>query len=353
MKSGAEGKHGCGQSDGTDWEAFGVVHCVFLFCFIDQNQDGHRQDHSKLHAQRDRAEGMATGLFRELARAPDTHQRQPDAASGEQPLAADADRCLGHPGTARHAVAGAKEIAVKGKVIGNGLGLHHAEEMHAGTRPTSDRHDAVGLAMQGGGRWRAVLGAGADGIAAEIVRQVPADAAFDAQCGRGFDIAQAQTHGTNDISGKTGNDGARATIGLVLAIHGELKRRLVFQLVVPALEPGRADRVMDQVLRLFRQRPRANHAECDLARIEDFAIRLGFVFSLVPRQAQVEQSGIGPVIGDQVRPGEVLRREHGLAESDHHVVCLCRTIRIGPECGVHEADELRLQPDGRRQALGP
>src|SRR3546814_14322042 len=97
------------------------------------------------------------------------------------------------------------------------------------------------------------------GVAAEIVRQVPAETLFQAHAGSGFDVSEA--HG---VAGDQVVPPARPDCPfgepLVLAFDGELDRRLVVPLVVPAEEAVATVNAVPQVLRFSGQRPEIGHA---------------------------------------------------------------------------------------------
>src|SRR3546814_3257198 len=96
------------------------------------------------------------------------------------------------------------------------------------------------------------------GVAAEIVRQVPAETPFQAHAGSGFDVSEA--HG---VAGDQVVPPARPDCPfgapLVLAFDGELDRRLVVQLVVPAEETVDPANAVHQVPRFTGKRPGPAH----------------------------------------------------------------------------------------------
>jgi len=95
---------------------------------------------------------------------------------------------------------------------------------------------------------------------------------------------------------------------LPATLIGELHRRLVLELRIPALGQGGIDDAMNEILRLMRKRCRANHAEAERCLIEH---RTG------PRHhadRAIEPAGIRPVIRRRIAQQLVGRRIHALAQ---------------------------------------
>ena len=63
------------------------------------------------------------------------------------------------------------------------LSLDHSEEVNTWPRSGGRRIGVAGVAADGGGRWRPILGTWPNRVAPEVVRQIPAYTRFNAKCG--------------------------------------------------------------------------------------------------------------------------------------------------------------------------
>jgi hypothetical protein len=194
-------------------------------------------------------------------------------------------------------------------------------------------------------RWP-VLGARADRVAAEIVRHVPAHAHFDADAGRGFDIAHTQAERPDRVQREAFDLRSGATAVAPLLFARQLQRRLVVELVVPALEAVDAFDVGHQILHLPCQRRRADGTQRQLARIQRLDLALHVESAVVPGQAGVQQSGIGPVVDDELAARRVRRGVHRLAELDDGVLQRCGALR------QYAGSRLRISAACRRSGRG-
>src|SRR5690606_41752818 len=82
---------------------------------------------------------------------------------------------------------------------------------------------------------RAVLGSRGDGVGAEIVRQVPAEAPFPTQGGRRLDGAEPKPSGRGLVHGPFATLTRKLTSIPDLAVRVHLEGLLVFQLMFPAM----------------------------------------------------------------------------------------------------------------------
>ena len=74
--------------------------------------------------------------------------------------------------------------------------------------------------------------------------------------------------------------------------------------------------------------------------------------SAIPRQAQVEQASVRPIVGNQIGARLVLGCVHRLAKANDEVL-RCRLVAgIAPEAGIGPADEAGVQTNRLWQALG-
>ena len=79
-----------------------------------------------------------------------------------------------------------------------------------------------------------------------------------------------------------------------------------------------------------------------LSRIERFRVCSRVMSAAVPGQTQVEQTGVGPVIEDQVGTASVARRVYRLAQAQHHILRPRHLIAVSPEIWIEMLDQRRL-----------
>lgn len=163
---------------------------------------------------------------------------------------------------------------------------------------------------------RGVLAGRAGRRAAEVIRQLPAEAHFAAGIEMGRHVAQRPAPMRNRVPAPTiGVDRSVARPAAHALVH-EVDQRLVVQLVVPALEFLVAQRVVDGVLRFLRERPRANHADLQLRGTQ---VR---VVTRVVAEAGEQDARVRAVVRNHVAAGVVGRGKDRLADREHHVLLI-------------------------------
>ena len=73
--------------------------------------------------------------------------------------------------------------------------------------------------------------------------------------------------------------------------------------------------------------------------------------SAIPRQAQVEQASVRPIVGNQIGTRLVLGCVHRLAKANDKVLRRCLGAGVSPELGISPTDETGVPTDRPGQAL--
>ncbi len=187
---------------------------------------------------------------------------------------------------------------------------------------------AIGTAAAGR---RSVLTGRAQRRAAEVVRQLPAEAHFTAEIGLGFQVADRSAVVADGVPTPAVGIDAGIARPAAHALMGQHEQRLVVQLVVPALEFLVAQHFVHGILHLLALCPRANHAQRQLGGLQAVAA------ARIETEVCDQYAGVRAVVLDQVPAAEIGRGEDALADAEDHVL-LFELARMQPfQVLVHPA----------------
>ena len=201
-----------------------------------------------------------------------------------------------------HAVAVAEGVAVQGDVADHPGRIGGGEQVPG---------PAAGLAAAGRGR---VLAGRAQRGAAEVVRQLPAEAHFTTEIRLGFQVADRAAVVADRIPAPAAGIHAGIARPAAHALVGVHEHRFVVQLVVPALEFLVAQQVVHRVLHLLALCPGADHAHRQQGGLQAVAA------AGVVAEAGHKHAGVGAVILDQILAAEIGGREDALGQAEDHVL---------------------------------